>query len=329
MNLVSLASHYYRTTISIFLFVIVSGSLVFNNIPKESSPDVSLPYIYVSLGLTGISPEDSEKLLIKPVEDEISNIEGKNEMTSTSYQGGGNILLEFNEGFDPDQALLDTREQVDRAKSDLPDDADEPKVSEVNISLFPILVVSISGDISDFLLKKVSNDLKDKIQSLPNVLEVQIGGEREEQLDIIVDQNKIEAYGSEFIFSILDNKILSKTKSKIIYTQIYDIELSNFEYDIDNKKISSNDFVKIKDNINNYFELYEFLFVSNIKKIGTFLFNIGDKKIIDGFGPDGISSRVLYFAKQIGRLQTGYIYHYAFAMLFGLTVFISYFFLKG
>ncbi len=195
MSLVNLASQYYRTTISIFLFVIVSGSLVFNNIPKESSPDVSLPYIYVSLGLTGISPEDSEKLLIKPVEDEVSNIEGKKEMTSTSYQGGGNVLLEFDAGFDPDQALLDTREQVDRAKSDLPDDADEPKVSEVNISLFPILVVSISGDISEFLLKKISNDLKDKIQSLPNVLEVNIGGEREEQLDIVIDQNKIEAYG--------------------------------------------------------------------------------------------------------------------------------------
>ena len=79
-----------------------------------------------------------------------------------------------------------------------------------------------------------------------------------------------------------------------------------------------------------YFDdFYEFLFVSNIKKLGAFLSNIGDKKIIDGFGPDGISSRVLYFAKQIGKLQTGYIYHYAFAMLFGLTVFISYFFLKG
>ena len=169
MSLVNIASQYYRTTISIFLFIILSGSLVFNNIPKESSPDVSLPYIYVSLGLTGISPEDSEKLLIKPVEDEISNIEGKKEMTSTSYQSGGNVLLEFNAGFDPDQALLDTREQVDRAKSDLPDDADEPKVSEVNISLFPILVVSISGDASEFLLKKISNDLKDKIQSLPKI----------------------------------------------------------------------------------------------------------------------------------------------------------------
>jgi multidrug efflux pump len=207
MNLVNIASQYYRTTISIFLFIIVSGSLVFNNIPKESSPDVNLPYIYVALGLTGISPEDSEKLLIKPIEDEISNIEGKKEMTSTSYQGGGNVLLEFNAGFDPDQALMDTREQVDRAKSDLPDDADEPKVSEVNISLFPILVVSISGDASEFLLKKISNDLKDKIQSLPNVLEVEIGGEREEQLDIIIDQNKIEAYGLNL------NEILSFVRS--------------------------------------------------------------------------------------------------------------------
>jgi len=128
-------------------------------------------------------------------------------MTSTSYQSGGNILLEFNAGFDPDQALLDTREQVDRAKSELPDDADEPKVSEVNISLFPILVVSISGDASEFLLKKISNDLKDKIQSLPNVLEVEIGGEREEQLDIIIDQNKIEAYGLNL------NEILSFVRS--------------------------------------------------------------------------------------------------------------------
>jgi|TARA_B110000977_G_C11086258_1_gene494837 multidrug efflux pump len=147
------------------------------------------------MNLTGIAPEDSEKLLIKPIEEEVKNIEGKKELKSTSYQNGGNILLEFESGFDSDQALLDTREKVDRVKSDLPSDADEPVVSEVNLSLFPILVVSVSGEVSDFLLKKVSNDLKDKIGSLPNVLEVKIGGEREEQLEIIIDQNKIESYG--------------------------------------------------------------------------------------------------------------------------------------
>ena len=195
MNLVHIANTYYRTTISILIFILISGSLVFNNIPKESNPDVSLPYIYVSMNLTGIAPEDSEKLLIKPIEEEVKNIEGKKELKSTSYQNGGNVLLEFESGFDSDQALLDTREKVDRVKSDLPSDADEPVVSEVNLSLFPILVVSVSGEVSDFLLKKVSNDLKDKIGSLPNVLEVKIGGEREEQLEIIIDQNKIESYG--------------------------------------------------------------------------------------------------------------------------------------
>ena len=76
-------------------------------------------------------------------------------------------------------------------------------------------------------------------------------------------------------------------------------------------------------------ELYNFIFVKNIKRIGEFLSSFGDKKIIDGFGPDGIASSISYFAKQASRLQTGYIYHYAFAMLFGLTIFISYFFLRG
>ena len=207
MNLVRIANNYYRTTISILVFILISGSLVFNNIPKESNPDVSLPFIYVSMNLTGIAPEDSEKLLIKPLEEEVKNIEGKKELKSTSYQGGGNVLLEFESGFDPDQALLDTREKVDRVKSDLPSDADEPSVNEVNLSLFPILVVSVSGEVSDFLLKKVSNDLKDKIGSLPNVLEVKIGGEREEQLEIIIDQNKIESYGLNL------NDILSFVKS--------------------------------------------------------------------------------------------------------------------
>ena len=79
-------------------------------------------------------------------------------------------------------------------------------------------------------------------------------------------KNNIEASGSEFIYSTFENKILSKTKSKIIYNQTYDIDVNNFEYDIYDRKIRSNDFVKIKDNINNYFELYEFLFDIKMNK---------------------------------------------------------------
>ena len=75
-------------------------------------------------------------------------------------------------------------------------------------------------------------------------------------------------------------------------------------------------------------EIYEFIFVRNISRIGNFLSNFGDKRIIDGLGPDGISLRVMDIAKQISRVQTGYIYHYAFAMLIGLMLFITYFFIR-
>ena len=75
-------------------------------------------------------------------------------------------------------------------------------------------------------------------------------------------------------------------------------------------------------------EIYEFIFVKNISRIGNILSNFGDKRIIDGLGPDGISLRVMDIAKQMSRIQTGYIYHYAFAMLIGLMLFITYFFIR-
>ena len=92
-------------------------------IPKESTPDVNIPIIYISLHQNGISAEDSERLLVKPIEDEVKTVEGVKEVRSTAYSGGGNVLLEFDAGFDSDQAMLDVRDKVDRAKGDLPDEA--------------------------------------------------------------------------------------------------------------------------------------------------------------------------------------------------------------
>jgi NADH-quinone oxidoreductase subunit L len=76
-------------------------------------------------------------------------------------------------------------------------------------------------------------------------------------------------------------------------------------------------------------ELYDFLFVRPAKRIGSFLWNFGDGKIIDGLGPDGISARVLALAQRASQIQSGYVYHYAFAMLLGVAAFVSYFFFAG
>src|SRR3546814_5692232 len=114
-------------------------------IPKEDSPDVSIPTLYVNMVHEGISPEDAGRLLIKPVEKELRALEGVKERTSTAYLGGANVVMEFDAGFDADKALADVREKVDLAKPELPEDTEEPTVHEINLSLFPVLTVSLAG----------------------------------------------------------------------------------------------------------------------------------------------------------------------------------------
>ena len=104
-------------------------------IPKESQPDVAIPIIYVSMTYQGISPEDAERLLVRPMEKELKAIEGIKEMRAIAGEGHASVTLEFDAGFDSDQALLDVREKVDTAKSKLPAETDEPSIHEVNVAL--------------------------------------------------------------------------------------------------------------------------------------------------------------------------------------------------
>ena len=129
--------------IASLIVLLIAGFFSYINIPKEARPDVNIPIIYVSMSLKGISPEDAERLLVRPMETELKSIEGVKEIRSKAYLGGANVLLEFEAGFDADQALNDVREKSDIAKAELPDNADEPRVEEVNLSLFPIIIVTL------------------------------------------------------------------------------------------------------------------------------------------------------------------------------------------
>ena len=138
MSIIDFGISRSRSVLSMLFFILLAGVIAFISIPKESDPDINIPIIYVSLHHKGISPEDSERLLIRPLENELRNIAGVKEMRSTAYEGGGNIVLEFDAGFNADLALSDVREKVDLAKADLPEDTDEPTVHEVNLSAFPV-----------------------------------------------------------------------------------------------------------------------------------------------------------------------------------------------
>ena len=194
MNLIDYAISHARVFFGILIFIIAAGSSTYISIPKEAVPDVNIPIIYVSLSQKGISANDSERLLVKPIEDEVKTVEGIKEIRSTAYTGGGNVLLEFDAGFDADKAMDDIREKVDRAKGDLPKEADEPTVNEVNISAFPIILISLSGNLPDRTLQDLAENLQDEIETIPSVLEAKIGGRRNEQVDVIIDTLALEGY---------------------------------------------------------------------------------------------------------------------------------------
>ena len=171
MNIIDYAISHSRVIIGILVFILIAGTTSYITIPKEATPDVNIPFIYISLSQKGISPDDSERLLVKPIEDEVKTVEGIKELRSTAYSGGGNVLLEFNPGFDADKAIVDVREKVDRAKGDLPSEADDPTVNEVNVSAFPILLISLSGDLPDRTLQDLAEFLQEEIETIPSVLE--------------------------------------------------------------------------------------------------------------------------------------------------------------
>ncbi len=194
MNIIDYAISHSRVIIGILVFILIAGTTSYITIPKEATPDVNIPFIYISLSQKGISPDDSERLLVKPIEDEVKTVEGIKELRSTAYSGGGNVLLEFNPGFDADKAIVDVREKVDRAKGDLPNEADDPTVNEVNVSAFPILLISLSGDLPDRTLQDLAEFLQEEIETIPSVLEAKIGGKRKEQVDVIIDIRALEGY---------------------------------------------------------------------------------------------------------------------------------------
>ncbi|MCY4499669.1 MAG: efflux RND transporter permease subunit, partial [Rhodospirillaceae bacterium] len=197
-GLIDAALHHSRTVLLALVLILITGTVAYITIPKESNPDVNIPIIYVSMTHEGISPEDAERLLVRPMEKELQSIEGVKEMRSNASEGHASVLLEFEAGFDADAALQDVRENVDIAKGELPEDTDEPVVNEVNAGLFPVLVVALSGDVPERTLLKLARHLRDELEGLPGVLEADIAGDRDEVLEIVVDPLRVENYNVRY-----------------------------------------------------------------------------------------------------------------------------------
>ncbi len=184
-----------RAVLTVLFAMVVAGIISYITIPKEANPDIDVPVFYVSVSQQGISPEDSERLLVRPLETQLRGLDGLKEITGIASEGHAGITLEFDVDFDKDAALADVRAKVDQATAELPEEADEPTIFETNFSLIPTIVVVLSGDVPERTLYQHARRLKDEIEGVPTVLEANLSGEREELLEIVIDQTKLQSYG--------------------------------------------------------------------------------------------------------------------------------------
>ncbi|EGR3131469.1 multidrug efflux RND transporter permease subunit VmeK [Vibrio parahaemolyticus] len=185
-----------RTMLTLLVMILIAGVITYVTIPKESSPDITIPIIYVSVGHQGISPTDAERLLVRPIEQELRSIEGVKEMTSVASEGHASVTLEFSVGVDLDKAMADVRDAVDLAKPKLPADSDEPTVNEVTFaSEEPVLTVVLYGTVPERTIVQIARTLRDRLESFRQILEVDIAGDREDIVEIVVDPLLMESYG--------------------------------------------------------------------------------------------------------------------------------------
>lgn len=187
----------YVATIAITLW----GMSIFVSLPKESFPDIVMPQVYVSTIYAGTSPKDMENLVTRPIEKEIKAISGARirNIKSTSIQDFSSILVEFETDVEVDVAKQKVKDAVDKARTDLPDDlTEEPNITEVAFSDFPIMFVNVSGNYDDLTLKRYAEDLQDRFEELPEVNKAQIAGAPEREIQINVDKFKMESAGITF-----------------------------------------------------------------------------------------------------------------------------------
>jgi multidrug efflux pump len=184
-----------RTTVGVLIVLIaIFGTYSYVTLPRESFPDVPIPYVLVTTSYEGVSPEDIESSVTIKIEKELAGLKGVKEITSASAEGLSTIVIEFLPDVNIDDAMQYVRDKVDLAKGELPEDAEEPTLIEINVADFPILLINISGDVSPVRLKVIADDLEDVIESIPGVLNCDVLGALEREIRLEVDQDKLGVY---------------------------------------------------------------------------------------------------------------------------------------
>lgn len=184
--------------VSIYVMVLiltVTGLYAYITLPRESNPEVIVPFIVVSTRYEGVSPEDIEALVTVPIERKLAGLKGVKQIKSQSLESVSSVVIEFVPDMEIDDALRRVKDKVDQSKEDLPEDADDPVVSEINLSELPILVISLTGNTDLSVLNELADDFEDRIEAIKGVLDVEKVGGVEREIQIEVDPERVAEYG--------------------------------------------------------------------------------------------------------------------------------------
>jgi CzcA family heavy metal efflux pump len=199
------------TVLALLFFIVVGGLYCYLTLPRESFPDITIPYVFVTTKYEGVSPEDMEKLITIPVERKLKGLSDVEEIRSTSAEGISTVAVKFLPGIEIDDALQKVRDKVDQAKQDLPADLpDDPVIQEVNFSDIPVIRVVLSGPFSLRRLQNFAEEFEDRIESIPGVLDARLTGGLEREIHVEFDLDRVGAYNVPF--SSLINAV---TKSNV------------------------------------------------------------------------------------------------------------------
>jgi multidrug efflux pump len=178
----------------LLILIVLAGLYSYVVLPREAAPDIPIPLVIVSTSYSGVSPQDIETSVTMKLEKELAGLNGLKQLSSTSSEGFSAIVCEFQPDIIIDDAIQYVRDRVDRAKQELPLDAEEPTVAEINISEFPVMMVSVSGNLSPLRLKALAEKLEDHIEALPGVLGVDIQGALEPEVRLEIDPDRLSVY---------------------------------------------------------------------------------------------------------------------------------------
>ncbi|MBN2343446.1 MAG: efflux RND transporter permease subunit [Deltaproteobacteria bacterium] len=194
MKITEAALKFNVTVYVLIIFIIIAGSVAVKSLPLEAAPEVKIPIMIVSTVYPGVAPEDMERLVTNVMERELADLKNVKKLSSSSAESYSSVTIEFEADVDLDMAYQKVRDKVDKGKVDLPADAEDPTIIEINVAEFPMMLVNISGEYKLDKLKQVAETVQDDIEAIPGVLSVGLSGGLDREIQIYLDPAKMEYY---------------------------------------------------------------------------------------------------------------------------------------